>query len=426
MSVEQAEQAKTDRINSTPINSVADAIDILTEGPNTDPTKVWARAIKYSVDHKAEALPALIAKLDSETRDHPISKLAFALRAIGDRRVVPALIRALPRTLQPSRSDYGLIIDDETLGPFMQQHDDTGKVRGRGGWSKKWMFDYHRAFREVVCSLRRLTGQEFNEMELNWVNRSEDVSQRRLQEAQFHKVALTWAKWWEANWETQVEDPKFAMVNLPDRDLAVSPPPRRSLPVGPSVKLVSVSGENIIQSAHESKVRCFVDLDTEREVAWPKSLRPLAEIGTDSPELLDWARAEGLDLVGITHTPPGEEQPLFCLLPLGMQVWKITPDEHRALKESMTGKQPYPLSRPVKLMIPRREVKRPYDYDYSGDAFLFLTAEGTGGVLRMTAQVTEPSDITGYASSLDDQFKNSGFYRGAKAEISVFVEPEPK
>jgi len=56
----QAEEEENKQINETPIQSVEDAIQILTEGPDVEPTKVWARAIKYLVDHQEEALPAII------------------------------------------------------------------------------------------------------------------------------------------------------------------------------------------------------------------------------------------------------------------------------------------------------------------------------------------------------------------------------
>ena len=163
----QAEDKKRG-INATPINSVADAIHILTDGPKVDPADIWIRAIKYLVEHKDESLPVVIKQLDVETRDHAISKLAFALRAIGDKRAVPALIRALPKTLLPSRSDFGVEVEDPELVRFAQQHDQTGKVRGLRDY-----VNYGRAFREVTSALHRLTGKDFGEMELNWVHLAE-------------------------------------------------------------------------------------------------------------------------------------------------------------------------------------------------------------------------------------------------------------
>jgi beta-lactamase regulating signal transducer with metallopeptidase domain len=420
------EQDEERRINETPINSVADAMRILTDGPSTDPAKVWARAIKYLVDHKDESLPALIKQLDLEQRDHPISKIAFTLRAIGDRRAVPALIRALPRTLLPSRSDFGLVLDDSELSAFMQQHDQKGKVRGASDY-----FDYGRAFREVICALHRLTGQDFDDMELNWVHLSEAPAQQAQQRAQFHQLAQRWVEWWQANWKSMVDDAAYAKVNLPPlAPAAASFAGRQKPPSGAGVKLQDGPQGWIVESAHEAtRKRCFVDLDTMREGGWPASLPPIEKIGVESPTLLIWARKNGYDMVGITYTSPGSDKPLYCLKPLDMHVWKIGPQEHRDLDYAMAGRRPYPLSHPVDLLIPQQEMKPPYDRKYGGDAFLFITREGTAGIIRMTAQVTDPTDSTGAAYSDDEQFSPTGFYRGAKISFAAMTEadapPEP-
>jgi hypothetical protein len=311
-----------------------------------------------------------------------------------------------------------LIVDDADLGRFMQQHDQQRKVRDGGDY-----FTYGRAFREVTSALHRLTDQKFDEMELNWVHLAGSASQQALQRAQFERVARRWADWWEANWQSMVDDPAFAKVDLP----AAAPVPPASAGrlrplVGAGLKLTDARAGWIVEAAGESKKRCFVDLDTMREAGWPDSLPPVEEIGVDSPELLAWARQEGFDMVGVKLTPPGETAPLYCLKPLETTVWKLTADEHRLLPEAIAGRSEYPLSRPVELMVPQRTVDPPYDYKYGGDSFLFVTREGTAGVIRMTAQVTDPSGGTGYAYSQDDQFRPKGFYRGAKVSFSVIDE----
>ncbi len=420
LKLKQDKEAEERRINETPINSVADAIGILTEGPKTDPTKVWVRAIKYLVDHKEEAFPAVVKQLDSEKRDHPISKLAFALRAMGDPRAVPVLIRALPKTLLPSRSDYGLLLDDPALIRFIQKNDQDGKVRDGGNY-----FSYGRAFREVVSALRRLSGQQFNEMELNWVHLAESPAQQEQQRVLFHRVAERWATWWEANWKGLTQDEAFSKVNLPAFKAAASKfAGRKEPPAGEGVKLLDGGSGWIVQAVTESKRRCFVDLDTMREGGWPAELGPVEKVGVDSPEVLTWARREGYDMVGVQYTPPDETTPIYALKPLDMHVWKITKDELRQLPSAMAGKEAYPLSHPTELMVPRRKVERPYD-QYSGDAFLFVTREGTAGVIRMTAQVTEVRDsVEGYvAVAVDDEFQPTGVYRGAKIHIQPMTEP---
>lgn len=422
---EMKNKAEQDRlINETPINSVADSIKVLTEGPNVEPTKVWVRAIKYLADHKEEALPAVVAALDEEERDHPISKLAFALRAMGDPRAVPALIRALPKTLVPSRSDYGLPVDgggddhDELLR-FITAHD-------QGDGDDGDMFTYGRAFREVAVTLQKLTDQDFDEMELNWIHRSEAPAQVALQREQFHRVAQRWAEWWEANWRTMVDEEAYASVNLPPLAKAVLPQAAaRQSPSGPGVRMEDTRSGWIVQSAHESTDRCFVDLDTMREGGWPESLPPIEEIGADSPELLAWARREGFDLMGVSFTPPGETEPLYCLMPLlGMDVRKITPRELQELKKGATVRRIYSDSQ-VKLMVPQRKIMPPFDHEVGGDSFLYLTQEGTAGVVRMTAQVPKDSPPGGYS---DDQFEPTGFYPGAKvtfAELRKSDAAEP-
>ncbi|NOY40576.1 MAG: hypothetical protein GXP26_01895, partial [Planctomycetes bacterium] len=417
--VEWLSEEEKQRINNTPINSVEDAIEILVEGPKIEPTKVWARAIKYLVNHKEVALPALIKQLDSEKRDHPISKLAFALRAVGDPRAIPVLIRAFPHTLQPSRSDFGLRLEDKPLCQFMQQHDYQGKLRPGSD-----SFDYGRAFHEVIGALHRLTGQNFGEMEFNWIHLANTESQRAQQRKLFHAMAQRWADWWEENWDSVIDDDKYSKVNLSKLGKPiVTLAGRKQPPVGLGVKLGVGHNGWIVQSVHESTRRCFVDLDTSREAGWPNSLPPMEKTGLDSPELLAWARKEGFDMMGVSHTPKGENAPLFCLRPIDMSTWQITAEEHRDIEQAIAGKKPYPLSRPVKLMVPLREVKRPYDYEYGGAAFLFVTREGTAGLIRMTGQVTEAKNISGQASGPDGRFSSVGFYRGAKISFAAMTEP---
>ena len=93
-----------------------------------------------------EAVPQLCAELDRTTEDRMLRRLGFALRAIGDPRAVPALIRAIPKTLLPSSSDYGLIVGDKGLTEFMQTHDLN---RGKGGT----YFDLGRPGREIIGTL---------------------------------------------------------------------------------------------------------------------------------------------------------------------------------------------------------------------------------------------------------------------------------
>src|SRR5262249_11050143 len=159
-----------------------------------------------------------IKQLDAETEDQGISKLAFALRAMGDARAVPALIRAFPKTLLPARSDFGLQLEEDVeLLRFMQRNDTTGKERGD---AKAW-FDYATARREVSSELQRLTKKDFGESELWFVEVGGTANQRRLKQAQFHAAAQRWAEWWEKEGHASVDDLAYAKVNLPPLGVVV-------------------------------------------------------------------------------------------------------------------------------------------------------------------------------------------------------------
>ncbi|MCY2983015.1 MAG: hypothetical protein NTY15_05185 [Planctomycetota bacterium] len=97
-----------------------------------DECETWCMLMRELVAIGSDAIPQLSAELDQTTEGPMLRRLAFALRAIGDARAVPALIRAIPKTLQPSSSDYGLAIDDNELLSFMQKWDLNEKNRSRG------------------------------------------------------------------------------------------------------------------------------------------------------------------------------------------------------------------------------------------------------------------------------------------------------
>ncbi len=86
--------------------SIAEAIAVLRTTDIRD-SKRWAKAAFDLVQIGKPAVPALIEELDRTTENRPLRSLGFTLRAIGDPRAVPALIRAIPRTLVPAGSDFG-------------------------------------------------------------------------------------------------------------------------------------------------------------------------------------------------------------------------------------------------------------------------------------------------------------------------------
>ena len=186
---------------------IAEAIAALR---NTDigNSKGWATAACRLAQIGKPAVPALIEELDRTTESRELRSLGFTLRAIGDPRAVPALIRAIPRTLVPPGSDFGLTMDDPKLLAFLQQHDLDKGADGRN-------FSFGMPYREITGALHAITGQRFNEDELHFINLQGTPKQRWLQRWLFHGLAARWAVWWKQNWRKFTDAPAYSRVSVP-------------------------------------------------------------------------------------------------------------------------------------------------------------------------------------------------------------------
>ncbi len=87
--------------------SVSDLLEQLEE-MNSSPERFsdeWADQLRRIVLIGPEAVPDLVRELDRTSNDMMLRCLGFVLRAIGDQRAIPALIRSIPKTLRPPGSD---------------------------------------------------------------------------------------------------------------------------------------------------------------------------------------------------------------------------------------------------------------------------------------------------------------------------------
>ena len=132
---------------ATPIGQLLDKLEEQNAGAARF-HDTWLRTLKAIVDLGPDAVPELIAELDTTTDDMMMRCCGFTLRAIGDRRATPALIRAIPKTLLPAGSDMGLRAEDETLAKWAQQHDLGGGESGN-------RYSFGRPVREIFGALEQ-------------------------------------------------------------------------------------------------------------------------------------------------------------------------------------------------------------------------------------------------------------------------------
>src|SRR5687767_8183769 len=202
-----------------------------------DDTDIYAQQMREIVNIGGPAVPALSAALDKTTKDPALRLLPFVLRAIDDPRAVPALIRAIPKTLRPPGSDTGMTLTNAALLRFMQANDiEAAEGRGRRGRD----FGMGRPVREVGAALRKITGTQLNEGEVFGTFLSGGDQQRAIQRRAFNEVAQNWVAWWKENWKQFVDDPAYAEVGLA---AAGEDPSLKRFVTGPNIKASSGNGE---------------------------------------------------------------------------------------------------------------------------------------------------------------------------------------
>lgn len=372
-----------------------------------DETELWCLLMRELVAVGRDAVPQLCAELDRTIEDRMLRRLGFALRAIGDPRAVPALIRAFPKTLLPSSSDYGLVVGDKELTEFMQTHDLDKGNRGTH-------FGFKRPVREIVGALHTLTGQSFDDAELFYVSLSEGPRRQILQRRLYQRQAQRWQAWWEANWQDYTNDAAYQKVNLNAINEAL-PRPAKSL--GPTARLNGVFIGVVLSPATEEGQHAWhaYDLDTGYRPNWPSRISK--DYAAHNPQQLDeWASQSGVDLICTTfQLPDGSET--YVLRALGMKVREISPRDLRNLDRLIAAGR-LPEGRPVGELLMHYDTQSQKFVPDANAAFLFTTREGSIGVIETTDRVTRTANLTGLAGNPP---QGAGFHLGVRFNLKAII-----
>jgi len=375
-----------------------------------DQTELWCTLMRELVAIGRDAVPQLCAELDRSTEDRTLRRLAFAARAIGDARAVPALIRAIPKTLVPASSDYGLIVADGELATFMQKHDLNGGRRG-GPY-----FDFGRPVREIFGALHKLTRQDFTDSELFGIHRSEDPRREWYQRRLFARQAERWQTWWELHWRELTDDAAYQRVNL-KVDLEQLPPPTPSPSLGPNARLAdSVHGDVLSPAIQGGQyTQYFYDLDTGAHPKWPAQI-PQDEARFDPKQLADWAAENGVDLMCVTHRSPDGAQ-TFVLRSFGMKAWEISPRDLRNI-DRLVAKGTLPLDHAAGELLVHYDNDAKQSEPDTNAAFVFVTREGCMGLIETKDRVTRTADLTG---RMGDPPPGVGFQKGVRFNLKSII-----
>lgn len=361
----------------------------------------WASVVRGLIEIGKPAVPKLTEELDRTERDLTIRALAFVLRGIADPRAVPALIRVIPR-MAPSRgSDFSLVIrSDPKLAQFMLEHGHDydgkpGQTTAMGEWG---YFSYGRPIYEVMPTLERMTGQSFEWKELRFVQSGEGAEQQRLQGRLFLHLAEQWADWWVKNWQNYVDREDDAELELIKRTLeryaqtlgVQAKELRPEFPHGPKVRLGEGTMISFIKSFEEGPADALRDLDTGRYANPPIALIKNAPNNEPSPELLDWAEREGVDIVSIKRIDRSSGKAYYAFQPVNMKVWRIDNNRYDRIQEELRQSKSLDLPAPWKGPLAQLDEKTGEYNEKLTVSFLFMTGVGMCGVIQLRSPLSTP------------------------------------
>jgi hypothetical protein len=336
----------------------------------------WAQTIRELAKIGNDAVPELVAELDRTDRDATLRSLAFSLRAIGDPRAVPALIRAIPKALRPPGSDCGVSVADPDLRAFMLAHQDYKDDRATH-------VACGRPVNEILSALERITKHQeppdVGEKDpLRHVFLGGNAEQQAQQRALFDQRQNRWQVWWSEHWQEFVTRQELRWVELPKRDqdlveragLARFGP---LFPTGAQARLGPVRMLRLTRSIYWNG-KSHLDFDTGRVFQQYEGITTAywgqpADFGA---RITTWHRHHGID---VQCQGPADG--------LDLQLWLIDDSRWDTLEAEIRIEEPLKLGREATSSLSRFE-KHWTDFRFDKPAtFLFTTREGGRGVVQV-------------------------------------------
>ena len=372
-----------------------------------DECETWCLLMKELATIGKPAVPALCKELDQTDNQRMLRRLSFALRAIGDANAMPALIRAIPKTLQPPMSDYGLIVADPELAAFMRQN----QIKSRGGAGM--YFDLGRPVREMQSALERIAKHKVGGTNLANVTRRKDKRALESQRNIYYANAERWAKWWDTNSANFDVAPENRLTKLPPyvpTDFSDYP---SGLRLTKDATLDGISSGNTISPIGDDDHRSsfFLDLDFGRAPEWPNEL-PKADASQETvAAATTWAAKRGLDLICVA-SEKRDGSVVYTLKGIDMQVWEIDRIDGKRLV-AILKKGTLPSGRKLSQDLLLHQNAQGELESARRSCFLYLTRQQGLGVIQIDDFVTVARDVTGMFQSPE----GVGFNRGVRFTI---------
>lgn len=330
-----------------------------------------------------KAVPQICDALDHASDGGNIAILAFSLRAIGDLRAAPALIRALPKTNRWS-SPYFSPSEPE-LKAFFEKYYLPSEQR------TSFNSDINEAKTEILAGWRQLTGENWDAVVIEKLMPKHDPRRRALLQRLFNEEALRWAKWWDTNGHRLVDDPAYAKANLVVNDVVIPP----FEPLRPEFKayhdsrtVLAPPDQSDRQGQDGKKWPTLLDIDTWATYHWPKDF-PNDPANVGSQQLAAWAKDHGVDVMCIAQKMPDGSLRLI-LRSFDLEAWEISEQDDRD-KHSYHTDGELPKGRAMgEILLPEMSWIDKSSPETRVSSIRYRTREGNVGVLSISESIASP------------------------------------
>jgi RNA polymerase sigma factor (sigma-70 family) len=359
----------------------------------------WIAALKEVTAIGKPAVPALVAELNTATRDGHQRLLIMALRIIKDPRAVPALFRAIPRVSLVS-SDYGIIVTDQELRRWLDDHYWNGPLvptPGRDGKPPETS-NFNRGITECIAALEAITGHSEGHAPMSAIRGivQDDEPTRARALAPRQQFLTRWQTWWEENRGKFVTDADMNSMKLAlyDGDIvnAVGETLQAKIfPTGPNVRL-SAAKEIILPDQTTPNAATYLDFDAGQiyrrnqgiDNPDPNTVRWILDAGVDA--YARGAMQGTLIIHDETRVPPrtttvSVENPRCTLNMNDCKIWRIDNARFDTIEQELReGKILTSANdRPSSSIFPGKN-----DYPLTA---LFITREGGRGIIQLVETV---------------------------------------
>jgi len=159
----------------------------------------------------------------------------------------------------------------------------------------------------------------------------------------------------------------------------------------------------------------FYDLDTGARPKWPTEI-PKDEARFDQKQLADWAAKNGVDLMCVTHrAKDGTET--FVLRQFGMKAWEISRRDVRNL-DKLIAAGTLPEGRETGELLMHHDEESKQDVPDANAAFIYITRDGSMGLIETTDRITRTADLTG---SMGRPPAGVGFHKGVRFDLKSII-----